>query len=166
MNIKEVKDLISEILHSDISEFELEHTGTRLRLRRGGVQETGASIAAAPAHHVPSISTPPVIHRATEQAYPSPQPPAPPEQPDDEAGLHFITSPIVGTFYRAPKPDAEPFVKPGQIIEEGTTLCIVEAMKLLNEIPSDLAGEIVRIYVENARPVEFGQRLFAVRPRS
>jgi acetyl-CoA carboxylase biotin carboxyl carrier protein len=71
----------------------------------------------------------------------------------------------VGTFYRAPKPDAEPFVRQGQRVEEGSILCIVEAMKLMNEIPSDVAGEVVHILVENGRPVEFGQRLFTIRPQ-
>jgi acetyl-CoA carboxylase biotin carboxyl carrier protein len=80
-------------------------------------------------------------------------------------GLHLVTSPIVGTFYRASAPGAEPFVRTGSTVEEGSILCIVEAMKLLNEIPADVAGEIVAIYVENGQPVEYGQKLFGLRPR-
>ncbi len=160
MNIKEVKDLIQEVLLSDISEFELEHTGTRIRLRRGSP---------------PTAASPPVIQAMTLPASPDPSTPAPrlpsppasveePKEAREEDGLHFITSPIVGTFYRAASPGAEPYVKVGDVAEEGTVLCLVEAMKLMNEIPSDVAGEVARIYVENGHPVEFGQKLFGIRP--
>jgi acetyl-CoA carboxylase biotin carboxyl carrier protein len=156
MNIKEVKDLINEILQSDISEFELEHTGTKLKLRRGYAQEIHAPT------HAPAYAS----HAAP---MPAPKPAAvPPPQVSDEADesdLHIITSPIVGTFYRSPSPGAEPFFKIGDTVEEGSVLCIVEAMKLMNEIPSDAAGEVVKVFVENAHPVEFGQKLFAIRPR-
>jgi acetyl-CoA carboxylase biotin carboxyl carrier protein len=159
MIIKEVKDLIHEILASDISEFELEHTGTKLRLRRGFHSE--------PVHQVVG---PVVMHAGSPAAIaaartePPPQV-ASPAEADEENGLHIITSPIVGTFYRAASPSAEPYVKIGDVVEEGKTLCIVEAMKLMNEIPSDLAGEIVKVYVENGHPVEFGLKLFGIRPR-
>ncbi len=158
MNIKEVKDLIHEILQSDISEFELEHTGTKVRLRRGFTPENSA---AAPATVVVDHS--PASSSATARAVQA-SPLAEAEE-GEESDLHFITSPIVGTFYRSPSPGSEPFTKIGDMVEEGTVLCIVEAMKLMNEIPSDIAGELVRIFVENAHPVEFGQKLFAVRPR-
>jgi acetyl-CoA carboxylase biotin carboxyl carrier protein len=159
MNIKEVKDLIHEILASDISEFELEHTGTKLRLRRGFHGE--------PAHQV-AVSG--IVHSNAPQAIaaarPEPPPQAmPPVEADEEDGLHIITSPIVGTFYRAASPGAEPYVKVGDFVEDGKTLCIVEAMKLMNEIPSDVTGELVKIFVENNHPVEFGQKLFGIRPR-
>jgi acetyl-CoA carboxylase biotin carboxyl carrier protein len=83
----------------------------------------------------------------------------------EDNALHIISSPIVGTAYNAPSPGDEPYVKLGDQVEEGRILCLVEAMKLMNEIPSDAAGEIVRIYFENGRPVEFGQKLFGIRPR-
>ncbi len=157
MNIKEVKDLIQEILQSDISEFELEHTGTKVRLRRGFSQESVAPAAPSvivshshPAAHIAPAAVPHTPAAARE------------ETPED-VDLHFITSPIVGTFYRAPSPGAESYVKVGDKVEEGTILCVVEAMKLMNEIPSDMSGEIVRIYVDNAHPVEFGQKLFGIR---
>lgn len=158
MNIKEVKDLIHDILASDISEFELEHTGTKVRLRRGFHHETAhhVNVPAAP-HPNPVTVGPPARLEVTPQAGA--------EQADEESGLHIITSPIVGTFYRSPSPDADPFVKIGDVVGEGKTLCIVEAMKLMNEIPSDIAGEVVRIYVENSHPVEFGQKLFGILPR-
>ena len=157
MNMKEVKDLIHEILQSDISEFELEHTGTKLRLRRGGFMDAPATALSNPAPRPIAPPAPPPKE--------IPAPPAQPAEDSGEEGLHVITSPIVGTFYRAPSPGAEPFVKVGQTVEEGTTLCIVEAMKLMNEIPSDIAGEVVRIFVDNGQPVEYGQKLFGVRPR-
>lgn len=156
MNIKEVKDLIHEVLGSDITEFELEHTGTKVKLKRGYSPDSGAlrpaaaqefhTLAPAPA----PAATGPAQATAGEEA--------------DEAGLHFITSPLVGTFYRAPSPGADAYVRVGDHVHEGSILCIVEAMKLMNEVPSDVEGEVVRIYVENGTPVEFGQKLFAIRP--
>ncbi|NWG00322.1 MAG: acetyl-CoA carboxylase biotin carboxyl carrier protein, partial [Thermoanaerobaculaceae bacterium] len=92
----------------------------------------------------------------------APAPAVVPEESEEE--LAFVTSPIVGTFYRAPNPEAEPYVKVGDRVSKGQVLCIVEAMKLMNEIESDTAGVIVKIYPENAQPVEFGERLFAIRP--
>ena len=163
MNIKEVKDLIHEILRSDIREFELEHTGTKLRFRRGsGPQEGSLSVHPAPAPH------PPVDYSVPSNSSDTSAPAVDTDTGTEtlqEIGLHFITSPIVGTFYRAPAPGSDPFVKIGTAVEEGTILCVVEAMKLMNEIPSDVAGEVVQIYVENNRPVEFGQKLLAIRPR-
>jgi acetyl-CoA carboxylase biotin carboxyl carrier protein len=159
MNMKEVKDLIQEVLESDISEFELEHTGTRMKLKRGFGRD---SAAASPA--LPTFSA------ANSFAQPKavPEDVAPPSEGTEDAEgttLHIITSPIVGTVYRSPSPETEPYVKLGDHIAEGSILCIVEAMKLMNEIPSDVAGEIVRIYVESGNPVEFGQKLFAILPK-
>ncbi len=161
MNIKEVKDLIQEVLQSDISEFELEQTGTRIKLKRGFGREAGMASSEPAQSAVVSFAPPQPI--AAETAVP----------PADSAGdvsedssLHIITSPIVGTFYRAPSPGAESYVKLGDHVEEGSILCIVEAMKLMNEIPSDIEGEIARIYVDNSHPVEFGQKLFGIRPRN
>lgn len=160
MDIKELKELIHEILQSDISEFELEHTGTRLRLCRvmgraaataGAATGAESQAVTGPAEAPAAVVDPAIAARAAASV--------------GENGLHLITSPIVGTFYRAPAPGAEPFVKLGSMVEEGSTLCIIEAMKLMNEIPSDVAGEIAAIYVENGQPVEFGQKLFGIRPR-
>ncbi len=158
MNIKEVKDLIHEILASDISEFELEHTGTKVKLRRGFHAEQSPAVL-APATMNPNPAPIPVPRVV------SPPPPEAGEETGEDSDLHIITSPIVGTFYRAASPGAESFVKVGDVVDEGKTLCIVEAMKLMNEIPSDVAGEVVRIYVENSHPVEFGQKLFGIRTR-
>jgi len=159
MNIKEVKDLIQEILQSDISEFELEQTGTKIRLRRGRQRVHAARRAGPdPLAQAPDLEP---HAAAVERVVP---PPALDEE-QSESGLHLITSPIVGTFYRAPAPGAESYVKIGDMVEEGNILCIVEAMKLMNEIPSDTSGVIEKIYVENGHPVEYGQKLFAIRPR-
>jgi acetyl-CoA carboxylase biotin carboxyl carrier protein len=157
MNMKEVKDLIQEILQSDITEFELEHTGTRVKLKRGMKSPEVTQLSLTPAVVAPSH--PPL------SALPEPSPPAVNKEDLSDNGLHLITSPIVGTFYRAPSPGAEPYVNVGDVVEEGSILCVVEAMKLMNEIPADVPGEVVQIYVENSQPVEFGQRLFGLRPR-
>ena len=162
MNIKEVKDLIQEILQSDISEFELEHTGTKVKLRRGFVPAENTAAASAQAVTRPM---PPNHESGAAVAGAYTLSATSGEEPASEEGLHIITSPIVGTFYRAPAPGAETYVKVGAKIEVGTILCIVEAMKLMNEIPSDIAGEVVEIFVENGHPVEFGQKLFSIRPR-
>lgn len=156
MNIKEVKDLIQDILHSDITEFELEHTGTKVRLRRGLASGDGAPVPAAPVAGSPESHPVLAVPAAASVALKG--------DVAAEEGLHLITSPIVGTFYRGTAPGAEPYVKTGNKIEVGTILCIVEAMKLMNEIPSDVAGEVVEIYAENGQPVEYGQKLFGIRP--
>jgi acetyl-CoA carboxylase biotin carboxyl carrier protein len=158
MDIKEVKDLIQEILQSDISEFELEHADTKIRLKRGFVPNAGGTpqIHVRPATVSPASSTPiasEAIAPKTTSALDA-----------EDQSLHIVTSPIVGTVYRAPNPNAEPYVKLGDKIHEGSILCLVEAMKLMNEIPSDTEGEIARIYIEDAHPVEFGQKLFGIRP--
>ena len=158
MNIKELKDLIHEILRSDISEFELEHTGTRIKLRRGAPSEAATAALSVLSSKPSAIPAP----AALEVSEPSG---SGAENANDD-GLHLITSPIVGTFYGAPSPGADPFVTVGQMVEVGSTLCIVEAMKLMNEIPSDIAGEVTRIYVESSHPVEYGQKLFGIRPRA
>jgi acetyl-CoA carboxylase biotin carboxyl carrier protein len=161
VNLKEVKDLIQEILQSDISEFELEHTGTRVKLRRGfGTRDTAVSVSSQPplSTQAGSNNAGPVSEAVSHTAQKV-------ETPPEEVELHYISSPIVGTFYRSPTPGTEPYVKTGELVEEGTVLCVVEAMKLMNEIQSDVAGEVVNIYVENGHPVEFGQKLFGIRPR-
>jgi acetyl-CoA carboxylase biotin carboxyl carrier protein len=158
MEIDELKALIQEILKSDIREFELEQSGTRIRLLRG-LRE--AESTSRTAFEVQAAVPVPVQNGGSAvDAIISSQAAASVE----DNGLHYITSPIVGTFYRAPSPSADPFVRSGSFVEEGATLCIVEAMKLMNEIPADIAGEVVKICVENGQPVEYGQRLFGVRP--
>jgi acetyl-CoA carboxylase biotin carboxyl carrier protein len=161
MNLKELKELIEFLEEKNIAEFELERGDVKVRIKRAGEQtivHTGGeprfyAVPAAPGA-APEIGSVPVTPPAAAEA-----PPAP------EEGLHMVKSPIVGTFYEAPSPGAPPFVKPGDSVEVGQVLCIVEAMKLLNEIESDVAGEIVKKLAVNGQPIEYGQELFVIRPK-
>lgn len=162
MNQKELKELIEFLVEKDIAEFELERGDVKVRVKR-----PGAAIAPTPA----AIATPmvassgaPVPTATTVAAAPSTAAEVAPEKAA-ESGLHYVKSPIVGTFYEAPSPGSPPFVKIGDSVDAGQILCIVEAMKLMNEIESDVAGEIVKKMVSNNQPVEYGQPLFAVRPK-
>lgn len=165
MNQKEIKELIEFLIEKDIAEFELERGDVKVRIKRAAESPVTAPPDSrylvshpAPASPVPAgevASSPqPVVN-------PAPKAPAPPV----EEALHGVRSPIVGTFYESPSPGSPPFVKPGDIVEVGQVLCIVEAMKLMNEIESDVAGEIVKKLVANGQPIEYGQELFAIRPR-
>ena len=164
MNQKELKELIEFLIEKDIAEFELERGDVKVRIKRAGehsvVHSQGEArffaVPAAPAA-APELGVVPVV--AAAAAPPAPATPAP------EEGLHMVKSPIVGTFYEAPSPGAPPFVKPGDAVEVGQVLCIVEAMKLLNEIESDVAGEIVKKLAVNGQPIEYGQELFVIRPK-
>ncbi len=160
LNIAQIKELIDLISEKQFNEFELERGSFRLRLQKGAsrmVVETTGSQAAPPAAFVESrMSESQAIAPA---AVPAPAPaPAPVEEK-----LHIITSPIVGTFFRAPSPTSDAFVKLGDSVESGQTLCIVEAMKLMNEIQSDAGGIIAKIFVENGQPIEYGQPLFGLK---
>jgi acetyl-CoA carboxylase biotin carboxyl carrier protein len=163
MNFKELRQLILLVDEKDFAEFELEQGDFKLRIKR---HPTSVVQSAGP--------LPVVVHNPTTAAGPNaagfqPVPasdapvPAPQAPVATEESLHIVSSPIVGTFYRAPSPTAEPFVRVGDHVEPGAPLCIVEAMKLMNEILSDAAGEVVKIYVENAQPVEYGQPLFGIK---
>jgi acetyl-CoA carboxylase biotin carboxyl carrier protein len=152
MNLKELKEIIDFVTSKDtIEELEIEKSGVRLRIKRApnhAVQHaaaTGVSLAAAGS----TISAPPVVAAPLET----------------EEDLVYIKSPIVGTFYKAASPTSEAFVSVGDIVEKGSVVCIIEAMKLMNEIESEMSGEVVSILVENGQPVEYGERLFAIRPR-
>ncbi len=164
MNLKELKELIEFLEEKNIAEFELERGDVKVRIRRAGEHPVAQAqgeprfYAVAPAQAPgPEIGTAPVP--GTTSA------PAAPAQPVAEEGLQMVKSPIVGTFYEAPSPGAPPFVKAGDQVEVGQVLCIVEAMKLLNEIESDVAGEIVKKLASNGQPIEYGQELFVIRPR-
>ena len=150
MNQRELKDLIEFLIEKDITEFELERGDVKVRIRRGG--------------------EPPAAHYAPLAASPAgPGQPAPPAEAPaaaaEEAGLHSVKSPIVGTYYESPSPGSPPFVKVGDAVEAGQILCIIEAMKLMNEIESDIAGEVVKKLAANGQPVEYGQALFVLKPR-
>ena len=172
--IAELKQLIEFLKENGIGEFDLERGDLKIRLKFAG--ETPpvnlshlAQFAAAQHSAGLTPSTVAHVHHAGAPAQASAAPSAPAETSaalvDDEAGLHIVKSPIVGTFYESPSPGSPAFVKPGDTVEVGQVLCIVEAMKLMNEIESDAAGEIVKRFVATGQPVEYGQKLFAVRPR-
>jgi acetyl-CoA carboxylase biotin carboxyl carrier protein len=162
MNQKELKELIDFLIEKDISEFELERGDVKVRIKRGG--ETAATVIthAVPMAHMP-MAAPPAPSNQSAPASPASSPVAPPVAAEEE--LHTVKSPIVGTFYEAPGPGALPFVKPGDQVAAGQVLCIIEAMKLMNEIEADASGEVVKVLVNNGQPVEYGQPLFAIRPR-
>jgi acetyl-CoA carboxylase biotin carboxyl carrier protein len=148
MNIKEIRELIQMIEESSaVEEFEMERAGVRIRIRKSLSPSAASSGSKQPAEP------------AAPETLITPSP-APPVQ-QEEANLIF-ESPMVGTFYITPKPDAAPFVKIGDPVGKGTVLCVIEAMKIFNQIESDLDGKIVKILVENGQPVEYGQPLFEI----
>ena len=160
MNQKELKELIDFLIERDISEFELERGDVKVRVKRGLNAHTAII---APQSH-PTITGPvamPVVTHVPVTAAPSVPPPATPA-PAAEEDLHTVKSPIVGTFYESPAPGAPPFVKSGDMVSAGQVLCIIEAMKLMNEIEADVSGELVKRLVANNQPVEYGQPLMVV----
>ena len=162
MNQKELKELIEFLIEKDVTEFELERGDVKVRIKRGA-----AGMAVPEARYVAVAPVPVASAVASGAAAISPaaapSQPAAPAAPAEDEGLHIIRSPIVGTFYESPSPGAPPFAKAGDTISIGQVLCIIEAMKLMNEIESDFAGEVVKRFVSNGQPVEYGQPLFAVR---
>lgn len=169
MNQKELKELIEFLIEKDISEFELERGDVKVRIKRGAeavaapsmVSVMPASMMAPAMAHAPAAHE----HAAPAQAAPSAHSAPAPSAPAVEEELHMVKSPIVGTFYESPAPGAAAFVKPGDQVQAGQTLCIIEAMKLMNEIESDATGEVVKILATNGQPVEYGQPLFSLRTR-
>ena len=158
MNLKEIRELIEFLKEQDIAEFELERGDVKVRIKRAGEAAVGAHYVAVPqATAIPGLV--PLAAAPLSAAPPKSAEPAPP--PEEE--LHLVKSPIVGTFYESPSPGAPPFVKPGDKVALGQVVCIVEAMKLMNEIESDFAGEIVKMLVTNNQPIEYGQPLYAIR---
>ena len=156
MNQKELKELIEFLIEKDITEFELERGDVKVRIKRGG--ESVVSVSAPGYGYPPASAAPAPAGEGAASPASAPPKAAPPEE-----GLHMVRSPIVGTYYESPSPGSPPFVKPGDTVEVGEVLCIVEAMKLMNEIESDAAGELVKILVSNGQPIEYGQELFAIR---
>ncbi len=150
MNIKEIRELIELIERSNIEEFEMERSGVRIRISKS---VTGPVVTQAPI----VVETPSTVSSEKIQTE---------ETPEKEEANHIFTAPIVGTFYLTPKPDAEPFVKPGDHVTESTVLCVIEAMKIFNQIECEVEGDIIRILVENGQPVEYGQPLFEIQVNS
>jgi acetyl-CoA carboxylase biotin carboxyl carrier protein len=161
MNLDDIKQILDLVREHDLAEFEIERDGLKVRIRKAGREVTyvAPAVAAPPpvvlppapvaGGAAPAASGGPVAARGAEDA--------------GAVNLGVIKSPIVGTFYRSSEPGARAFVEVGDVVKKGQVLCIIEAMKLMNEIESDCEGEIAAIYVENGKPVQFGERLFAVK---
>ena len=166
MTLDEIKRLIEFIRAQELTEFELEQDGVKLRIKSGAPAQTPVPfmpvpIVAAPLPSAPLASAPGAPGHGT-----APSAPGAPDAPEEGTELAIVKSPIVGTFYRAPEPGSKNFIEIGDAVKKGQVLCIIEAMKLMNEIDSEYDGEIVSIYVENGQPVQYGERLFAIQLRT
>jgi acetyl-CoA carboxylase biotin carboxyl carrier protein len=157
-DIKDLQELIEFLKQHQVAEFDLDRGDIKIRLKFTQASAPAASVAdlARLAAAVPAAAP-----LAAPQAAQPAAAPAPPADPD--AGLHIVKSPIVGTYYGSPSPGASPFVSPGDRVEKGQVVCIVEAMKLMNEIEADASGEVVKCFISNGQPIEFGQPLFSIR---
>jgi acetyl-CoA carboxylase biotin carboxyl carrier protein len=165
LDLKELKEILQILEEKEIAEFELEEEGMKLRIRKAA--PPSANHASAPAGLVPLVPTVfPVATGAPAAAVPPPAPAAsgPVAVEAADSGLTIVKSPIVGTFYRTPDPNAPPFVDVGDRVRVGQVLCIIEAMKLMNEIEAEVAGEVVKVHRESGQPVQYGDPLFTVRP--
>lgn len=158
MDYKGIQELIREMSRSGLAHLEIIGEGIQIRMSRGGIAPGGASTETQEAL-APALGLPQEI----QEAHPQVPVDGPRMDAPEEKNLVVVTSPIVGTFYRAPAPDAPPFVQVGDRVEKGQSLCIIEAMKLMNEIESEVAGEVVAILVENEEMVEYGQPLIQIR---
>ena len=159
LSFKEIKELIDLVAEKNLSGVEIERSGFRLRIEGHRGESNGGSAVYFPAlpegMRSPAAALPPA---GGEGPAASPERTEPPEDT-----LHYIVSPIVGTFYPAASPESAPFVSPGDHVEKNKILCIIEAMKLMNEIESDVAGEVVKVFPQNGQPVEYGEKLFAIK---
>ena len=171
MDLNQLRDLLDLVREHELSEFEIEHDGLRLKVRKNGASPIVglAGVPSAPA--VPAVVVPAaapttgVAPAAMPSAPAAVAPAAESAAAEAEIELAVVKSPIVGTFYRSPEPGAPSFVEVGSAVKKGQVLCIIEAMKLMNEIDSEYDGEVMNIYVENGQPVQYGERLFAIRTR-
>ena len=158
MNVDEIRSILELVREHALTEFELEVEGGKLKVRKtaaGPVFQLPGSPAYQP---LPAVGLPVPASAPVPAAVPRPA-----AEPEAESDLAIVKSPIVGTFYRAPEPGAPAFAEKGTVVKKGQVLCIIEAMKLMNEIESDYAGEVVAVYVENGQPVQYGERLFAIK---
>ena len=157
MTLDEIKQLIEFIRSQELSEFEWEQDGARISIKTG------------PGHHAPLVPQTPAampMFAPPHTSHSAPAEPEAPAVPEEGSELAIVKSPIVGTFYRSAEPGAKSFVSVGDTVRKGQVLCIIEAMKLMNEIDSEYDGEVMSVYVENGQPVQYGERLFAIRPTS
>ena len=159
MDLHQIRQILDLVREHELSEFEIEHEGLRLKIRKdatGAHVVTDAPPALSTGFAATAVAPPPATAAIA----------APGSDPDDtEIELAVVKSPIVGTFYRSSEPGSPAFVEIGSAVKKGDVLCIIEAMKLMNEIDSEYDGEVVNIYVDNGQPVQYGERLFAIRTR-
>ena len=159
MDFDEIKLILAMVREHDLAEFELEHQGFKIRIRKDGGHPIVVTTPVSASAVAPAVAAQP----------PSASPPAGSSEPaaaeDGEMELAIVKSPIVGTFYRASEPGARAFVEVGDAVKKGQVLCIIEAMKLMNEIDSEYEGEVVKVYVDNGQAVQFDERLFAIRAK-
>ena len=160
MDFDEIKQILEMMREHDLSEFELERDNLKLRLRKGAAGHWTATPVPAAHGYMPPMpaagqptTMPPAAHGTSVLT-----------AADDEVDLAVVKSPIVGTFYRASEPGAKPFAEVGDTVRKGQVLCIIEAMKLMNEINAEIEGTVVKVYVENGQAVQYGERLFAIKP--
>lgn len=165
VDIEQLERLLAFMSEHGLEEFEYTKGDLRIRLKKSGARQSAAPASAVPvASAAPAQILPPSPAPASAPAAPAPAAVATAEPAAAAANEHIIKSPIVGTFYAAASPEAGPFVRVGDFVETGQTVCIIEAMKLMNEIEADISGEVARVLVENGQPVEYGEPLFALRP--
>lgn len=162
MNIKEIKELVKMLDGTDISELSFECEGNKVVIKKGisGVQHISSPMTSMAQY--PMVNMPPAVPGATPAIAPAAAPASEAKSEGLGPNQVLVVAPMVGTFYRAPAPDADPYVQIGQMVEAGQVVCIIEAMKLMNEIESEYRGKVVEVLVENAHPVEYGQPLFVI----
>jgi acetyl-CoA carboxylase biotin carboxyl carrier protein len=165
MNQKELRELIEFLKEQEIVEFEMERGDFKVKVKRAGAAPAAVSDRIIAVHAAPAAVPADVVVSQPAAAVPPPSKPSTAAEAAPEDGLHIVKSPIVGTFYESPSPGSPPFVKVGDTVEAGQILCIVEAMKLMNEIEADASGEIVKMLAKNGQPIEYGQELFVIRPK-
>ncbi len=158
MEITYIKKVIKLLENSSIDEIEIEEEGKKLRVARNKTAPPALSYPVNMPYQMP----PPAGPQPSSATEPQAQTRSAPTPKSDQESYHSVLSPIVGTFYRSPSPDADPYIAEGQAVKKGQVLCIVEAMKLMNEIESDADGKVVKILVENGKPVEYNQPLFLI----
>ena len=159
MTLDEIKQILDLMREHELAEFEVQRDGETLRLRKHSPAQWSG-----PLPSVPAAAFPPVAQAPASAASQAAGDAAVLEPTSEDVDLAIVKSPIVGTFYRAAEPGAPPFVDTGQTVRKGQVLCIIEAMKLMNEINAECDGEIVKVYVENGQAVQYGERLFAIKP--
>ena len=167
MDFDEINKILDIVREHELSEFELEREGFKIRIKKGSLDHGSGHFAApsAPAAHHPSHApaTGPMMPTAAPEVVPSAASAAAAAAAAEEMDLAIVKSPIVGTFFRSSEPGAASFVEVGDVVKKGQVLCIIEAMKLMNEIDSEYEGEVVKVYVDNGQPVQYGERLFAIK---